>query len=76
MDQELTALEKLVHPHVVHVLDLLEDDKNHYIVMEHMIHGNLHQKLAKIQDTLSPFSEQDAAKLVYQILIALNFLHE
>lgn len=76
MDQELQALDKLEHPHIVHVLDLLEDNENHYIVMEHMLHGNLRQKLAKFQDTRTSFSEQDAAKLVFQILIALNYLHK
>ena len=48
MNQELEALDKLVHPHIVHVLDLVEDKDNHYIVMEYMLHGNLRQKLAKI----------------------------
>ena len=48
MNQELEALDKLVHPHIVHVLDIMEDKDNHYIVMENMIHGNLRQKLAKI----------------------------
>ena len=57
MDQELQALDKLEHPHIVHVLDLLEDNENHYIVMEHMLHGNLRQKLAKFQDTRTSFSE-------------------
>ena len=48
MDQELDALDKLEHPHIVHVLDLLQDDDNYYIVLELMLHGTLRQKLGKI----------------------------
>ena len=41
MDQELEALDQLEHPHIVHVLDLLQDDDNYYIVLELMLHGTL-----------------------------------
>ena len=76
MMQELEALDRLEHPHIVHVLDLCEDDKNIYIVLELMLHGTLTQKLAKLQEKAAAFSEADAAKVVYQILLALNFLHK
>ena len=35
MDQELEALDQLEHPHIVHVLDLLQDDDNYYIIAVH-----------------------------------------
>ena len=41
MMQELEALDKLEHPHVVRVIDICEDDENVYIVHELMIHGTL-----------------------------------
>ena len=76
MIQELEALDKLEHPHIVHVIDLCEDQENIYIVLELMLHGTLTQKLAKIGESRAPFTEQDAAKLIYQILLAINFLHK
>lgn len=76
MIQELEALDKLEHPHIVHVIDLCEDQNSIYIVLELMLHGTLTQKLAKIGESRAPFTEQDAAKLIYQILLAINFLHK
>ena len=48
MMQELEALDKLEHPHIVRVLDLCEDVNNIYIVLELMRHGTLTQVLSKI----------------------------
>ena len=44
--------------------------------MELIIHGTLMQKLSTIKENQASLNEQDAAKIVYQILIALNFLHK
>ena len=76
MIQELEILDKLENPHIVHVFDICEDVNNIYIVMELMTHGTLMQKLSTIKENQASLNEQDAAKIVYQILIALNFLHK
>ena len=65
MWQELEALDKLEHPHIVRVLDLCEDDNNIYVVAELMRHGTLTQMLAKIQETRASFTERDCANIVY-----------
>ena len=75
MWQELEALDKLEHPHIVRVLDLCEDFDHIYVVLELMRHGTLTQMLAKIQETKASFTERDCASLVYQILLSINFLH-
>ena len=41
-----------------------------------MLHGTLRQKLARIQELNASFTEKDAATIVYQILHALNYLHQ
>ena len=76
MRHELEVLNKLENPYIVHVLDICEDVNNIYIVMEFMSHGTLLEKLSTVKETQTSLSEQDAAKIVYQILIALNFLHK
>ena len=76
MWQELEALDKLEHPHIVQVLDLCEDNDNVYIVAELMRHGTLTQMLTRIQESKASFTERDGANLIYQLLIAINFLHK
>ena len=47
MKQELEALDRLEHPHIVRLLDLCEDYKNIYIVFELMHCGTLTKILDK-----------------------------
>ena len=65
MRQELEVLEELDHPHIVRVIELLEDDRDYYIVMELMPDGNLLDMLNKIAKARISFTERDAANLVY-----------
>ena len=39
--KELGVLQRLDHPHIVNVLELLTDERNMYMVMELIEHGNL-----------------------------------
>lgn len=74
--RELSVLQQLDHPHIVHVLELLVDETNMYIVMELIEHGNLmeyHNNMIKKGWT---FTERDAANIVKQILMALNYMHK
>ena len=70
---ELEILEETPHPHIVRVFELMEDRANFYIVTELMTGGNLFQKLkASVGGT---FSEDKAASVVKQVMLALNFMH-
>ena len=57
--------EKLEHPHIVRVLDLCEDDKEIYITLELLKHGNLLEALTKIRKKKIPFTERHAANIIY-----------
>ena len=57
MRQELEALEKLDHPHIVRVLDLCEDENNIYIAAELLKHGNLLEFLDKMKQKGVKFTE-------------------
>ena len=50
----------------------MEDDRCFYIIMELVSGGNLFEM---INNSRSRFSESDAANIVKQILLALNYMH-
>ena len=68
---ELEILEVTQHPNITRIFELMEDDKNFYIVMELVSGGNLFTKIR----TLRRFTEQQAAQIIKQVLLALNFMH-
>ena len=76
LKQELEVCEKLDHPHIVRVLDLCENEKDIFIAMEIIEHGNLLEALSRIKQTKVKFTEKDAATIVQQILLALNYIHQ
>ena len=75
LKSELNMLQNLVHPHIVHVLELLEDNDRFYIAMELIERGNLMDVLDEISTNNYNFTATDAAGLVHQILSALNYMH-
>ena len=76
LKSELNMLKNLVHPHIVHVLELLEDNDNLYFAMELIENGNLMDVLDEISTNNYNFTAADAAGLVLQILSALNYMHK
>ena len=75
LPQELEALEQLDHPHIVRSFDLLEDEENVYIVSELMEHGNLKELTDIMQDKNHKFTEANIANIVFQLTLALNYIH-
>lgn len=69
---ELEVLEITQHPHVTRIFELMEDKHYYYIVMEMVTGGNLLQVIGKMKW----FSEQQAAKVIKQLCLALNFMHK
>ncbi len=61
MFDELSVLQKTDHPNVTRVFEVLEDNKNYYVVMELMTGGDLMTKVAKIHH----FCEDHAAHIVH-----------
>ena len=46
---ELSVLEETVHPHITRVFELMEDQRNYYIIMELVSGGNLFDKITKFK---------------------------
>jgi serine/threonine protein kinase len=53
------------------IFELLQDDTSYYIVSELLNGGELYDRIVK----LKRFSEQKAAQIINQILLALNYMH-
>ena len=71
MKNELEVLENTIHPNITRVYELMEDKRNYYIIMELISGGNLLDQVYK----LKKFSEQQAARIIKQLLLALNYRH-
>mgnify|MGYP003588799732 CR=1 FL=1 len=70
--KEIRILQKTDHPHIVKVYEYFQDHKFIYIVMELVPGGELFSKIQQMQK----FTEAQAAKLFFQIVSALNYLHQ
>ena len=72
LENEFRILSKKSHPNLIRIIDLFEDNTNYYIVSEIVHGGELFHRLAR----LSKFTEQQAADVIYQIMLGLNYLHQ
>ena len=72
MEQELEVLQNTDHPHIVRVMELLEDDIKFYIVSELVTGGELYDYIIKTKK----LTERQAANVIKQILLALNYMHQ
>ena len=61
-----------MHPHITRVFELLEDTRNYYIVMELISGGNLLEAIRQKGN----FTEPKAAKVIKQLVLALNYMHQ
>src|SRR5580692_11349514 len=53
------------------IFELLEDDNYYYIVSELISGGELYERIV----SLKHFQEKDAAYIVFQLLLAINYMH-
>jgi calcium-dependent protein kinase len=54
------------------VFELMEDAGHYYIVSEILEGGELYDRIVKFKR----FSEKDAANIIHQALLALNYMHK
>jgi calcium-dependent protein kinase len=69
---EVSVYLLLDHPNVTRLLDVYEDDKWVHLVMEFCAGKELYHRLVK----KSRYSEKDAARTTYEMLLAINYLHQ
>lgn len=69
---EIDILKKLDHPNILKLYEFFQDQKRYFLVTELCNGGELFDKIAEEQQ----FSEIDAAKIIKQILSAVNYCHQ
>lgn len=71
LESEVEIFLCMDHPHITRLYDVYESDENLYLVMECMEGGELFDRVTE----LKRFSERDAADAIWQMLLALNYIH-
>jgi calcium-dependent protein kinase len=69
---EIEFMKALDHPNIVKFFECYESQSNMYIVEEYLEGGTLGQRFA---ENMAPFSESSLKSYLFQILLAVNFLH-
>ncbi|CAG9335081.1 unnamed protein product [Blepharisma stoltei] len=69
--KEIQVLKQLDHPNILKVFQIFEDKKSFYVIMEFCSGGELFNKIVKKRI----FTEQEAAKIMYQLFSAVAYCH-
>lgn len=72
LESEVEIFLSMDHPHITRLFDVYECDEYLNLVMECMEGGELFDRLAEVKR----FDELDACDTVWQMLLALNYLHQ
>eukprot|EP00927_Polykrikos_kofoidii_P066539 TRINITY_DN62118_c0_g1_i1.p1 TRINITY_DN62118_c0_g1~~TRINITY_DN62118_c0_g1_i1.p1 ORF type:complete len:520 (-),score=66.65 TRINITY_DN62118_c0_g1_i1:97-1656(-) len=71
MQEEVAACLCLDHPHIARLVAVYETSTVLFLVTEVMAGGDLSDRVEKV----GKFAEDDAAEVITQILLALNYMH-
>merc|ERR1712137_1224999 len=68
---EIDILTRVKHPNIINLKEIMEDEGTLFIVTELVTGGELFDKIVE----LGAYSEADAAKLVFNMVSAIDYLH-
>merc|ERR1712232_38934 len=68
---EIDILTRVKHPNIINLKEIMEDDDTLYIITELVTGGELFDKIVE----LGAYTEADAAKLVFNMVSAIDYLH-
>ena len=68
---EIDILRKISHPNITNIFEIYEDSRKYYILMEFLHGGELFEAIT----SSGSFNELSAAKIMKQLLNAVNYLH-
>jgi calcium-dependent protein kinase len=69
---EISIMKSLDHPNIVRIYEYFQDEKYIFIVMELVQGGELFEQILEVHH----FTEALAAKILFQLLSAVNYLHK
>ena len=70
--REIELLKRAEHPLIVDFYQHIEDEENHYVVMEYIPNGSL----ADYIQSNGPLTEQMTKRIFVQIFMVLSYLHQ
>ena len=78
--REIDVLAEVQHPNIIHLQDIFEDTTHIHIVTELCTGGELYDKVVELSRFPPPygeghFSEFDAARILHNILDAIQYIH-
>jgi serine/threonine protein kinase len=71
---ELKIMYSISHNNIVGIYNHFEDDENCYLVIEYAGGGQVYSKMLTLGG--KRFPEPEAAKMVYELCLALDYLHK
>lgn len=71
-NREIALLRELKHPFIAELYEILEDEKNHYLIMEFAENGNM---LEFVNNT-GRITEAQARRYFSQLIYVLEYLHQ
>jgi len=71
LQNEIDVFLRMDHPHITRLYDVYESKESLHLVMEYLQGGELFDRIKQVRR----FKEQDASEAVWQILLALNYIH-
>ena len=72
---EIGLLRTTDHPNIIKLYEIFEDKRHLYLIMEECGGGELFARLSMNAKNNKMYTEKDAAKMMKQILEAMNYLH-
>jgi len=71
LQTEIACLQKLRHRHIVNLVEVVESDRELWLVMECADGGGLYDRILQLEH----FSERSAARVLKQVLKAVHYMH-
>ena len=70
LSREITCMERLCHPNIVHLFEVIETYPRLYLIMECASEGSIEDKINKD----GPFNESYAKKVFIQLASAIDYM--
>lgn len=73
--REIFLMKRLDHPNVIKIHEYFEDRERLYIIMELCKGGELFNQINAKRKIAARYTERQAARIIYQLVMVLKYLH-
>jgi len=71
LEREIDIMKKLQHPNIIQLMEVIDSQDTLYLVLEYVSGGELFDSIVN----RGSYTEEEAAKIIKQILDAINYVH-